>query len=89
MSVSQAGENGASDVVHGEKQRARLLSFVAKMESRPETEAKDSFSNRDHDEVIFGGQQKGMIFGRLLISEEAHTAHSRDQASFGWCRFDT
>ena len=44
----------ASDKHRALRQRDRILAFVAKMESQPDENPQDGYSNRDHDRLIYG-----------------------------------
>lgn len=44
----------AEDVVEATRQRAVLMAYVAKVESRQEVPPSDGLSNRDHDFLIYG-----------------------------------
>jgi len=42
-------------LVSAEQQRGQFLTFIAEMESSPTNDAGSGFSNRAHDESIYGG----------------------------------
>jgi predicted DNA-binding antitoxin AbrB/MazE fold protein len=55
LSIVPSGANdSAQDEKQAIRQRDMLLAFVAKMESYPDDNPQDGFSNRDHDRLIYG-----------------------------------
>jgi len=56
------------------QQRDALLAFIAKMESLPDPEDANAFSNRDHDQAIYG---------TALLSREAAIVNSHGREPLG------
>jgi len=53
VSVSPADHGPATSAIAA-RQRDQLLAFVAKMEALADSDPADGYSNRDHDQLIYG-----------------------------------
>lgn len=55
VSVSITARADALEPASSEQQREALLGFIAQMESLPESPTDDGLTNRDHDQILYGG----------------------------------
>ncbi len=54
VSIGQSSSDDASPLGLGARQREILVSFVAKLESLADVGVADGFSNRQHDQQLYG-----------------------------------